>query len=127
MKCPECKGCRRIYNMGEAWECYLCRSTGVVTPETSRAWHLEQDAERIRVLRASLARDAHESRLWKQLSFAWVEAAPMPPREKCQKASCQNHTALPLTDDRQHRLAFYDESQTDGGQQPSADAVVLCD
>ncbi len=57
--------------------------------------------------------------------FAWAELAQSVTRVKGQKAPCQTSLRLPLTDDRQHRLAFSDEGQTDGGQQPSADACLV--
>jgi len=48
-KCPECNGKghyweRSVEDRGarEKYECYLCRSTGYVTPETYAEWDLDR-------------------------------------------------------------------------------------
>lgn len=124
MRCPSCNGKRFITGFdGGRDECYLCRSLGVVTPEAHRLWQAEQEAERIRLIRADLARQAIEATQWEQLAFEWEEHWAKVKVEKAKKACCQTQERLPsTTDHRQISLAFEEPSEiiSDGQQQHGA-------
>lgn len=114
MKCPCCNGKRFIADFtGERMECWLCRSLGVVTPEANQQWLYEQDQERIRRLRAELARDAAESTQWEQLT---LDLGDVVKPEKSKKVGCQPPKPLPSTTDHQPRLAFDPEIIPHGQQ-----------
>jgi hypothetical protein len=116
MKCPCCAGKRFIIGFEGRDECYLCRSLGVVTPEAQRQWAAEQDAERIRQIRADLVRQAVESTQWQQLAFDLGDEVKA---EKTKKVGCQPPQRLPSTTDRQPSLAF-DHEMISHGQQHGA-------
>lgn len=124
MKCPCCNGKRFILGFdNERDECYLCRSLGVVTPAANQQWLYEQDQERIRRLRAQLARDAAESTQWEQLAFDWGDEVKA---EKTKKVSCQPPKPLPSTTGHQPSLALEIPSEIipDGQHGTYADQYV---